>query len=167
MYEAGTDAWSEVEQQFNLNALKCANKHSFLVSAPTRQTARETHPGSPEEYYCKSLGNYVPRSSKIYIYEIKSRFASHVALAMKCLCIVPSCFSHQITNDDEIVEFFSSDLEYISATNAELHHWWVLQGVKQLPDTSKSALKHAILCYFEIIWNMILTITRERQNMPE
>ena len=52
-----TDARSEVEQQFNclfLNASKCASKHGILVSAPrrcARQTARENHPGSPEEYY--------------------------------------------------------------------------------------------------------------------
>ena len=54
--------------------------------------------------------------------EIESRFASHAVLAVKYLCI-PSYFPHQTANDDEIVEFFSRDLEYSSAAKAELHLW--------------------------------------------
>jgi len=103
-----------------LNASKCANKHGVLVSAPRRcasQTARENHPGSPEEYYRRSLAIPFLKS------EIESRFASHAVLAMKCLCIIPSYFSYQTANDDKIVEFFSSDLQYISAAKAELHFW--------------------------------------------
>ena len=56
----------------------------------------------------------------------------------------PSCFSHQIANDDERVEFFSSDLEYISAVKAELQLWRAhFKGQEQLLETPQSALKHA------------------------
>jgi len=63
---------------------------------------------------------------------------------MKCLCIIPLCFSHQTANDDKIVEFFSGGLEHISAAKAELHLWWAhFKEQEQLPDTPQSALKHA------------------------
>ena len=154
-----TDAQCEVEQQFNClfsNASKCASKHGVLVSAPrryARQTASENHPGSPEEYYCRSLA--IPFLDHLKS-EIESRFASHIVLAMKCLCIIPSCFSHQTANDDEIVEFFSSDLEYISAAKAELHLWQAhFKEQEQLPDTPQSALKHATPMLYPNIRKML------------
>ena len=78
---------------------------------------------------------------------------------MRCLCIIPSCFSHQIANDDEIVEFFSSDLEYISAAKAELQLWRAhFKGQEQLPETPQSALKHATPMLFPNIRKMLICI---------
>jgi len=72
---------------------------------------------------------------------------------MKCLCIIPSCFSHQIASDDEIV--YSSDLWYTSATKIELHLWQShFKEQEQLPDTPQSALKHATPMLFPNIGNM-------------
>ena len=119
-------------------------------------SARENHPGSPEEYYRRSLAISFLDHLKS---EIESRFASHTVLAMKCLCIIPSCFSHQTANDDEIVEFFSSDLEYNSAAKAKLHLWRAyFKEQKQLPDTPQSALKHATPMLFPNIRKMLICI---------
>ena len=51
---------------------------------------RENHPGSPEEYYRRSLA--IPFLDYI-MPEIENRFGRHTILAMKYLCIIPSYFS--------------------------------------------------------------------------
>ena len=79
-----TDAQSEVEQQFNslfLDASKCADRHGVLVSVPrrcARQTARENHPDSPEEYYHRSLA--IP-----FLDHLKSEIESRCSLGHEVL----------------------------------------------------------------------------------
>ena len=56
--------------------------------------------------------------------DIESRFASHLLLAIKYLTIVPSCFEAAgVASDDEVLEFFSSDIEFKSTAKAELELW--------------------------------------------
>lgn len=83
-----------------------------------RQTACENHPGDTAEvFYHRSLA--VPFLDHLNS-ELDSTFTSHAVLAMKCPSIIPSCFSCEVMNDDEILEFFSSDIEYLSTAKAEL-----------------------------------------------
>jgi len=123
-----TDARSGIDEQFHLifvNASKCADKHSVGITIPRRcgrQTARENHPGeTAEEYYHRSLA--IPFLDHLKS-DIESRFTSHSILAIKCLSIIPSCFKTAGgASDDEVLEFFSSDIEFKSTAKAELELW--------------------------------------------
>ena len=137
-------------------------KFDVTVATPRRcgrQTARENHPGDTAEvFYRRSLA--VPFLDHLKS-ELDSRFTSHAILAMKCLSIIPSCFSCEVTNDDEILEFFSSDIEYLSTAKAELALWQAYfkdQEIEELPDTPELSLKHATPMLFPSIQKMLIHI---------
>ena len=74
--------------------------------------------------------------------EIENRFSAHSILSLKCLAIIPSCFSLENSspiNDDELLEFF--DIECTSLAKAELHLWcFHFTNSEKLPDSPQSAL---------------------------
>ena len=158
-----TDARSGIDEQFHLifiNATRCASKHSVAITMPRRcgrQTTRENHPGdTAEEYYRRSLA--IPFLDHLKS-DIESRFASHSLLAIKCLSIIPSCFEAAGTaSDDEVLEFFSSDIEFKSTAKAELELWRSTFKDKELevPDTPQSALKHTSSILFPNIRKMLI-----------
>jgi len=118
------DACSRIGEQFHLiftNTSRCASKHNVDVTMPrrcSRQNARENHPGdTAEEYYRRSLA--IPFLDHLKS-NIKNKFTSHSLLAIKCLSIIPSCFEAAgAASDDEVLEFFSSDIEFESTAKAE------------------------------------------------
>ena len=56
--------------------------------------------------------------------EINGRFTSHSITAMRCLGIIPACFSSENrASDAEMLEFFQDDLSFPSAAEAELLLW--------------------------------------------
>jgi len=58
-----------------------------------------------------------------------------------------------------MVEFFISDLEYISAAKAELQLWRPhFKGQEQFPETPQSLLKHAAPTLFLNIRKMLICI---------
>ena len=66
-------------------------KNMDFCESTQRQTARENHPADiTGEYYRRSLA--IP-SLDYLKEEIKKRFTSHSVMAIKCLGIIPSCFS--------------------------------------------------------------------------
>ena len=70
--------------------------------------------------------------------DIESRFTFHSLLAIKCLSIIPSCFeAARAASDDEVLEFFSSDIEFKSTAKAELELWQSMFKDKELevPDS--------------------------------
>ena len=143
-----SDARSNIDQQFHaihLNAKRRADKFGVTVVAPrrcSRQIVRENHPGdTTEEYYRRYLA--IPFLDHLKS-ETDGRFTSHAVLAMKCLSIIPSCFSCGVTNDDEVLKFFSSDIDYLSTARAELQLWCShFKDREPLPDTPELSLKHA------------------------
>ena len=106
-----TDARADVDRQYHslfLNASKCAEQYDVSVNPPRRcqrQTARENHPAdTTEEYYRRSLA--IPFLDHLKE-EIERRFTSHSIMAIKCLGIIPSCFSSsEKADDNEMLEFF-------------------------------------------------------------
>ena len=50
-------------------------------------------------------------------------------------------------SDDEVLEFFSSDIEFKSTAEAELELWRSTNFKDQLPDTPLSAFKHSYQPY--------------------
>jgi len=106
-----TDARADVDRQFNslfLNASKCAQQYDITVKPPRRcqrQTACENHPAdTTEEYYCRSLA--IPFLDHLKE-EIERRFTSHSVMAIRCLGIIPSCFSSsEKADDNEMLDFF-------------------------------------------------------------
>ena len=142
-----TDARSDIDCQFHSlfeGASRCANKHDVSITTPRlcrRQTIRENHPASfVEEYYRRSLA--IPFIDHLKS-EIKSRFTEHSILALKCLKIVPSCFtSNSGISDDEMLEFLEVDCK--SSAKAELEMWHTYFKDKEvLPDSPQSALEFA------------------------
>ena len=154
------DACSDIEKQFKIlltNASKCAEKYNISVSIPkrcSRQSARENHPGSTvEEYYQRSLA--VPFLDHL-ISKIGTRFIFHSLTAMRCLGIVPSCFSSsEKATDDEIVAFFD-DVDAASTAYAKLQLWHVYFKDKELPDTLSSSIQHTSAMMFPNIRKMLI-----------
>ena len=63
---------------------------------------------------------------------------------MKCLGIIPSCFSSdEKASDDELLDFFHADIDYPSVARSELQIWRSSFVGKELPDSAQLALKHA------------------------
>lgn len=155
------DARSGIETQFKTlftNASRCAQNHNVLVSIPrrcSRQTTRENHPGlTAEEYYRRSLA--VPFLDHL-ISEIDTRFTSHSLTAMRCLGIIPSCFSSsQRATDDEIIAFFDDDVDAASTAHAELQLWHAYFKDKELPDTLSSSIQHTSAMMFPNIRRMLI-----------
>jgi len=144
-----TDFRSNIDVQFNTlfkNASRLAEKYEVSIKTPrtcSRQTARDNHPAeNAEEYYRRSLAiTFLDH----LVTEIDSRFSSHSIKAIRCLGIIPSCFSsdHKAT-DDEILEFFGSDIDSCSVAKAELDIWRsYFEGKTALPTTPKACLEHA------------------------
>ena len=106
------------------------------------QTAHANHPGgTAEEYYRRSLAILFLDH---LLNEIESRFTSHSLTAMRCLGIIPACFSSQDrASDEEMFEFFKDDLSSPSAAKAELELWRSHFSGKELPDTPQAAFKQA------------------------
>ena len=78
---------------------------------------------------------------------------------MKCLSIISSCFSCGVTNDDEALKFFSSDIDYLSTTRAELQLWCShFKDREPLPDTPELSLKHATSMLFPNVRKMLICI---------
>jgi len=142
-----TDVRSGIDEQFHLiftNASRCASKHNVDITIPRRcgrQTAHENHPGdTPEEYNRRSLA--IPFLHHLKS-DIESRFAAHSLLVIKCLSIISSCFAAAgAASDDEVLEFFSGDIEFKSMARAELELWRSNFKDKEIPHTPQSALKH-------------------------
>ena len=157
--QALTDAHSGIDEQFHSiynYAVRRAGKHGVVISMPrrcSRQTARENHPGdTAEEYYCRSLA--IPFLDHLKS-DIESRFTSHSLLAINCLSIISSCFATAgAASDDEILEFFSSDINFKSTAKAELELWRSNFKDKELPDTPQSALKYTSQVLFPNIRKM-------------
>ena len=155
------DARLDIETQFKIlftNAVKCAEKYNISVSIPrrcSRQTARENHPGSTvEEYYRRSLA--VPFLDHL-ISELETRFTSHSLTAMKCLGIVPSCFSSsEKATDDEIIAFFDDDVDAASTAYANLKLWHAYFKDTELPDTLSSSIQHTSPMMFPTIRKMLI-----------
>ena len=104
------DARSQVDIQFAAiyeKASRHAHSYGIEAKAPrrcARQTRRENHPGSTEEYYRRCLA--IPFLDHLKN-EIDHRFNSHTVTAMRCLGIVPSCFeSENKASDQEMLDFF-------------------------------------------------------------
>ena len=121
----------------------------------SHQTARENHPGdTPEECYHRSLA--IPFLDHLKS-DIESRFAAHSLLTIKCLSIIPSCFAAAgAGSDDEVLEFFSSDIEFKSTAKAELELWRSNFKDKEIPDTPQSPLKHTSPVMFPNIRKMLI-----------
>ena len=155
-----TDARTDVDRQFHslfLNASKYAERYDISVSPPRRcqrQTARENHPANTtEDYYRRSLA--IPFLEE----EIEKRFTSHSIMAIKCLGIIPSCFSSSVKADDnEMIEFFRNDISFESAVKTELQLWRTYFRDKELPETAQSSLQHANPLVFLNIRKMLIHI---------
>ena len=79
--------------------------------------------------------------------ELEFRFDKHSTMALKCLGIIPSCFTaeNQATNE-EMEEFFKEDIHYASAFQAELRLWhshFSSMEMANLPNSPQEALKFA------------------------
>lgn len=125
-----------------LRATRRAKKCDIAVKNPRRcskQTAHENHPGdNTEQYYRRSLT--IPFLDHLKD-DIDSRFTSYSITAMRCLGIIPSCFtSADRASDDEMLHFFEDDVFFPSAARAELDLWRYHFIGKELPDTPKVAL---------------------------
>lgn len=82
--------------------------------------------------------------------------------AIRCLSITPPCFEAAgAANDDEVLEFFSSDIDYKSTVKAELELWRSNFKGEEVPDTPQSALKYtnSILFPNMLIHMMVLPVT--------
>ena len=119
------DAHSDIDLQFHIlyeNASRLAQKYDVEVKTPricSRQ-ARANHPSSTtEEYYRRSLA--IPFLDHLES-QIDTRFTDHSLTAMRCLGIIPACFSDDgIASDVEMIEFFKDDLTFPSSVKAELN----------------------------------------------
>ena len=144
-----TDARSDVDRQFHLifeSVSRFANKHNVSITTSricSRQTARDNHPAtSVEQYYRRSLAILFLDHLKG---EIDNWFSAHSVLSLKCLAIIPTCFSSENTStisDDEILDFF--DIHCKSLTKADLQMWHThFKDKEKLPDSTQSSLIHA------------------------
>ena len=65
-------------------------------------------------------------------------------MAMRCLGLVPSCFtSENRASDKEMIEFFKDDFMFPSAAGAELELWHSHFVGKDLPNTPQAPFQHA------------------------
>ena len=156
------DARSQVDIQFAAiyeKASRHAHSYGIEAKAPrrcARQTRRENHPGSTEEYYRRCLA--IPFLDHLKN-EIDHRFNSHTVTAMRCLGIVPSCFeSENKASDQEMLDFFKDDLTFPSAAEAELELWRSHFDGKDLPDTPQAAFQYANPVLFPNIRKMLVRV---------
>ena len=140
-------------------------EYDVPVKTPRRcssQSARDNHPGNTEEYYRRSL--VIPFLDHLKT-EVDDRFTSHSITAMRCMGIIPSCFSTgERADDTEMLKFFEADVAFPSAARAELQLWRFHFIGKELPNTPKAALKHASPLVFPNIrmmltYIMVLSVT--------
>ena len=164
-----TDVRSDINVQFHVlfnSASHLAEKYEVSVNTPrrcSRQTARENHPAeNAEEYYRRSMA--IAFLDHL-VTEIDSRFTSHSIKAIRCLGIIPSCFSlEEKATDDELLEFFRSDIDSTSVAKAELDIWRSYFEGKTLPTTPKACLQHASPLLFPhirkfLICMMVIPVT--------
>ena len=160
------DAHSDVDSQFHTlfaSASKCARKYDVAIGTPrrcSRQTARENHPGdTTKEYFRRSLA--IPFLDHLKA-EIETRFSSHSVTAMRCLGIIPTCFNaSDKADDEELLDFFRSDINFVSAALAELQLWRAHfrdQEDTALPDTPQASLSHASPLLFPNVRKMLMHI---------
>ena len=104
------------------------------------QTTSANHPGAtPEKYYRRFLA--IPFLDHL-LNEIETRFTSHSLTAMRCLGIIPACFSSEDrASDEEILDFFKNDVSSPSAAKAELELWHSHLIGKELPNTPQTSFK--------------------------
>ena len=158
-----TDARSDIDTQFHAifeAASRRAQKYDIPVNTPRRcsiQRARENHPGTTaEEYYRRSLA--IPFLDHLMC-EINGRFTSHSITAMRCLGIIPACFSSENrASDAEMLEFFQDDLSFPSAAEAELLLWRSHFRDKELPDTPQGAFQQASSLVFPNVSRMLTRV---------
>ena len=158
-----TDAHSDIHTQFHAifeAASRRAQKYDIPVNTPRRcsiQRARENHPGTTaEEYYRRSLA--IPFLDHL-MREINGRFTSHSITAMRCLGIIPACFSSENrASDAEMLEFFQDDLSFPSAAEAELLLWRSHFRDKELPDTPQGAFQQASSLVFPNVRRMLTRV---------
>ena len=138
-----SDAYSHIDIQFRAiheRASRHAQDYDLAVQTPrrcARQAGQDNHPGSTEEYYrtCRSLG--IP-----FLDHLKSitDLHFHSLTAMRCLGLVPSCFtSENRASDEEIISFFKDNLMFPSVAWAELELWRSHFDSKDLPETPQAA----------------------------
>lgn len=158
-----TDTRSDIDRQFHAifeNASRCAGKHNVHITIPRicgRQTARDNHPAaSAEEYFRRSLA--IPFLDHLTS-EIEARFSKHTVVSMKCLSIIPSCFSESAISDDELLEFFNPECKTVA--KAELEIWrsnFKGQEKDLLPNSPESSLKFAKPMIFPNIRKMLVHV---------
>ena len=80
---------------------------------------------------------------------------------MRCLGIIPACFSDDgIASDVEMIEFFKDDLTFPSSVKAELDLWHshFRESSCDLPDTPKAAFEHANPLVFPNVRRMLARV---------
>ena len=151
---------SDIDLQFHIlyeNASRLTRKYDVEVKTRicSRQ-ARANHPNSTtKEYYRRSL--VIPFLDHLES-QIDTRFTDHSLTAMRCLGIIPACFSDDgIASDVEMIEFFKDDLTFPSSVKAELDLWrsYISESNCDLPDTPKAAFEHANPLVFHNVRRML------------
>ena len=80
-------------------------------------------------------------------------------MAMRCLGLVPSCFtSENRACDEEMIKFFKDDLVFPSAAGAELELWCAHFVGKDLPNTPQAAFQHANAVTFPNVRKMLVGV---------
>ena len=80
-------------------------------------------------------------------------------MAIKCLGIIPSCFSSsEKADDNEMLKIFRNDISFESAVKTELQLWPTYFRDKELPETTQSLLQHANPLVFPNIRKMLIHI---------
>ena len=65
-------------------------------------------------------------------------------MAIRCLGIIPSCFSSsEKADDNKMLDFFKNDTNFDSVVKTELQLWRAYFKGKELPETAQSSLQHA------------------------
>ena len=118
-----SDACSHIDIKFHA-MYERASRHAqtYNLAPPTpqrcvRQAGRDNHPGSTQEYYRRPLAiRFLDHLQN----EITHKFTSHTLKAMRCLGLVPSCFtSENQPCDEEMMELFNNHSVFPSAAGDE------------------------------------------------
>ena len=65
-------------------------------------------------------------------------------MEIRCLGIVPSCFSSsEKADDNEMLDFLKNDANFDSVVKIELQLWRACFKGKELPERAQSSLQHA------------------------